>query len=919
MVYLEERVEKFYQHKKEGLETPLLPNNIEVEEAILGGCLIDPSAYNRIGDILSQKHFYIDSHRQIWKAIEALGKRDKPTDMMSVASLLQDRKKLDGIGGTNKLAELVERTVSSVNIDRYAILLKRKATQRQLISFGHECIEWGYEQSIDEEHLPQVFERVQARLNDIAKFPIEQTPLERKRAQLKQLLQEVESILLDIEDIAFRAWLMKDLETRYGMSSKALETLYYKSLIGAKNGKSLSLKELREQYGGDYVKWSINAWLPKGSATLLHAPGGTGKSLFMYDLLYHLLTGEDWNEFPVMKKSKCLLIQTDEAESDLISHLTARGFIDVMPLKIKSDWGMEFLPQLYKEIQKEQYDAVFIDSLTSVSRFSCMDENGTEYALPILQLNNIASKTNCHIFLLHHSNKTDGSARGTSAIQAAVSQVLKMEFDKDSSDKCERIVTFTKSRVRSPGAYRLRLNADEELGQNRNYWTLVEEIDTGILGKDVNVDLKTRIKAHLKRNSHLAFTCREIATDLETNYDTTRRVIARLIGTGEISRQERPGKIPNLYFLGEPESLGDRSIDSDRKGDRQQNPDTAKDSLLVDHAIAKNQKNSEVISPNFDDRAIDKDEKELEPSNSNISVVDRFDDRLDGHPDRDRQEEQKSPEAQIEENIENIREMLDGDIDRETFEEIVKIALNTVESLIEQGIDCPDLLEAAIARLSPERQAKIEQLDCTEVDAGNDNVQNHPPVEETHDEQAIQSLIEKIENCRTIDQWHALEQESDSELLAIAFQESSPQKQTAINKQLVFEQQEKRRIERELRHVNPFEEGDTVILKTSPCRGFGTIVATRKNQCRVRFDGEKEPSTHYDSDFLKVGQLVYYIGSDPSLQKYFVDEKANQKKYKSVPLTIKSMRKEEGFDIAIELTRDEWSASFWVNLCDIKR
>ena len=84
------------------------PQNIEAEEAILGGILLDPGAIARVKDILVTKAFYISSHRDIYIAALELHDKGNPTDLLAVINWLSDHNQLSKIGGRNKLASLVE-------------------------------------------------------------------------------------------------------------------------------------------------------------------------------------------------------------------------------------------------------------------------------------------------------------------------------------------------------------------------------------------------------------------------------------------------------------------------------------------------------------------------------------------------------------------------------------------------------------------------------------------------------------------------------------------------------------------------------------------------------------------------------------------------------------------------------------------
>jgi replicative DNA helicase len=101
----------------------LPPQNIEAEESILGGILLDPKAMGRIVDFLAANAFYVRSHQEIYRAAVSLHGKGKPTDVMTVSSWLQDYQLLDEVGGIPRLLQLIERTVSAANIDRYAELV----------------------------------------------------------------------------------------------------------------------------------------------------------------------------------------------------------------------------------------------------------------------------------------------------------------------------------------------------------------------------------------------------------------------------------------------------------------------------------------------------------------------------------------------------------------------------------------------------------------------------------------------------------------------------------------------------------------------------------------------------------------------------------------------------------------------------
>lgn len=142
----------------------LPPQNIEAEEAILGGILLDPEAIGRVSDRLVPEAFYISAHTIIYQAALRLHTQQKPTDLLSITSWLTDNDQLTRIGGRNKLATLVDRTVSAVNIDALAGLVMEKYLRRQLIKAGNEIVHLGYE---TETELPIVLDQAEQKVFNV--------------------------------------------------------------------------------------------------------------------------------------------------------------------------------------------------------------------------------------------------------------------------------------------------------------------------------------------------------------------------------------------------------------------------------------------------------------------------------------------------------------------------------------------------------------------------------------------------------------------------------------------------------------------------------------------------------------------------------------------------------------------------------
>ncbi|MGD1907729.1 MAG: replicative DNA helicase [Leptolyngbyaceae cyanobacterium] len=145
----------------------LPPQNVEAEEAILGGILLDPEAIGRVMEVLNPDAFYISAHKLIYQASIDLNAKGQPTDLMSVTAWLKDRDLLEKMGGQSRLAQLVDRTLSAANIDQYATLVMDKFMRRRLIHIGGEISQLGFETSAPlEQSLDQAEQRLFAITQD---------------------------------------------------------------------------------------------------------------------------------------------------------------------------------------------------------------------------------------------------------------------------------------------------------------------------------------------------------------------------------------------------------------------------------------------------------------------------------------------------------------------------------------------------------------------------------------------------------------------------------------------------------------------------------------------------------------------------------------------------------------------------------
>lgn len=114
------------------------PHSIEAESSVLGGLLLDNGAWDRVGDLLSERDFYRYEHRLVFTAIGALINGSKPADVITVFEQLQNQGKAEEIGGLAYLNSLAQYVPSAGNIRRYAEIVRERSVLRKLVSASDE-------------------------------------------------------------------------------------------------------------------------------------------------------------------------------------------------------------------------------------------------------------------------------------------------------------------------------------------------------------------------------------------------------------------------------------------------------------------------------------------------------------------------------------------------------------------------------------------------------------------------------------------------------------------------------------------------------------------------------------------------------------------------------------------------------------
>ncbi|KAA3652892.1 MAG: replicative DNA helicase [Proteobacteria bacterium] len=116
----------------------LPPHSLEAEQSLLGGLLLDNSAWDRIADLVTSADFYRDDHRRIFNHIARLIELNKPADVVTVFESLEKNGEAEQAGGLAYLGEIANSTPSAANIRRYGEIVRERAILRKLVSVGDD-------------------------------------------------------------------------------------------------------------------------------------------------------------------------------------------------------------------------------------------------------------------------------------------------------------------------------------------------------------------------------------------------------------------------------------------------------------------------------------------------------------------------------------------------------------------------------------------------------------------------------------------------------------------------------------------------------------------------------------------------------------------------------------------------------------
>ncbi len=142
------------------------PQNIEAEQSVIGGLMLDNSAWDLVADRVIEEDFYRGDHRLIFRAIQGLAEQAKPFDVITLTEWLESRNEAEQAGGLAYLGMLAKNTPSAANIRHYADIVRERSILRQLVHASNQIAESAYDPQGQE--VPQILDHAEQVVFQIA-------------------------------------------------------------------------------------------------------------------------------------------------------------------------------------------------------------------------------------------------------------------------------------------------------------------------------------------------------------------------------------------------------------------------------------------------------------------------------------------------------------------------------------------------------------------------------------------------------------------------------------------------------------------------------------------------------------------------------------------------------------------------------
>ncbi len=344
-----------------------LPANVDAERTILGAVLLDNRAHAEAAETLQPDDFSLDSHRRIFLRMTELLDADRAVDIVTLANELARRKEVDTVGGVAYLASLTEGLPRRPVIGEYLRILKDKSLLRQTMSACSATIARAADQS---------------------------QPAVEVIAELEAQIATIRQAVPRRNDSPF--------------------------FVGYRTFTEKAAPE---------INWTVTDVIQGQGNGLVLGDSGTSKSMLVFHLALHLVSGATWFHHGVPQRKRVGLVAREDAAGLSQNRLqrlvkgapsALKSMLDLVDLETalyvntkaqRETWTLQKeadIQDVIEAVKEKKIDVVFFDVFRTLWEGN---ENDNQETSKVLQsINRIAAESGCQACLVHHLSKSD---RGT--------------------------------------------------------------------------------------------------------------------------------------------------------------------------------------------------------------------------------------------------------------------------------------------------------------------------------------------------------------------------------------------------------------------------------------------------------------------------------------------------------------------------
>ncbi len=168
-----------------------IPNDLIAEQSVLGSMMLSPGAVEKACEKLFAKSFYQEKHQVIFQAIVDIHDRKDPVDLTTITSELNNKNKLNEVGGMEYIADLLSIVPNAANIDSYIQIVEDNYMLRNVIETSTDISTLAYEHNGE---VSDILDQVESKIVGIIK--------NRRSSEFRKIQDVLDEVQTNLEQLS---------------------------------------------------------------------------------------------------------------------------------------------------------------------------------------------------------------------------------------------------------------------------------------------------------------------------------------------------------------------------------------------------------------------------------------------------------------------------------------------------------------------------------------------------------------------------------------------------------------------------------------------------------------------------------------------------------------------------------------------